>query len=503
VVILAAGLYWVTERDVMLATAVASGTITLLLILARHLGFLVISRKSLAEKSRELSANARLDIALNNISQGLCFFDGNQRLIVCNKRFVEMYDLPDGRVQPGTPLMEIVDLRFEAGSFPAMSKAEYLAWRTSVAISNEPSDTIVELKNGKVFEIRHRPMSDGGWVATHEDITQRVRSEREARDAHKRLIEAFDVVPEGLVYFDKDDRYVLWNDRYSELYGDSTDLIVAGARFEDVLRAGLAKGQYPEAAGREEAWLADRLEKHDQIDSIHEQQLTNGRWVRVEERRTSSGERIGVRIDITDLKRREASFRLLFVNNPVPMWVYDLKTLRFLAVNSSAIEHYGYSEQQFLSMSIGISAPAMPINKPVEPSLLHRRKIPSISAGIKRPTARSSTSPAMCARWNTRGGPPPWLRSPMSPRTSLPKPILFTWPITTRSQTCRTGFSSRRSSRRLSHKSAARPSSASISTTSRGSTIRLDIQSETSCCVRWPIACGPAWDQTNASATRR
>jgi diguanylate cyclase (GGDEF)-like protein/PAS domain S-box-containing protein len=353
VITVAAGLYWVTERDVMLAAAIASGLITLLLMRARHLGFLVISRNSLAEKSHELSVvNARLDIALNNISQGLCFFDGNQRLIVCNKRFVEMYDLPDGRVHPGMPLVEIVDLRFEAGSFPAMSKAEYLSWRTSVAVSHEPSDTIVELKNGKVFEIRHRPMSDGGWVATHEDITLRVRSEREARDAHKRLIEAFDVVPEGLVYFDKDDRYVLWNNRYSELYDNSSDLIVAGARFEDVLRAGLANGQYPEAAGREDAWLAERLERHDRIDSIHEQQLVNGRWVRVEERRTSSGERIGVRIDITDLKRREASFRLLFVNNPVPMWLYDLETLRFLAVNSSAIEHYGYSEQQFLSMSV-------------------------------------------------------------------------------------------------------------------------------------------------------
>jgi diguanylate cyclase (GGDEF)-like protein/PAS domain S-box-containing protein len=354
VVIVVAGLYWVFERDVALAAGLAGGTMVLFLIPTRYFDFLVISRTSLTEKSRELSvANARLDIALNNISQGLCFFDGNQRLIVCNKRFVEMYDLPDGRVRPGTPLIEIVDLRFEAGSFPAMSKAEYLSWRTSVAVSKEPSDTIVELKNGKVFGIRHRPLSDGGWVATHEDITLRVRSEREARDAHKRLIEAFDVVPEGLVYFDKDDRYVLWNNRYSELYGNNTDLIVAGARFEDVLRAGLAKGQYLEAVGREEAWLADRLEKHDQIDSVHEQQLVSGRWVRVEERRTSSGERIGVRIDITDLKRREASFRLLFVNNPVPMWVYDLATLRFLAVNGSAIEHYGFSEQQFLSMSVG------------------------------------------------------------------------------------------------------------------------------------------------------
>ena len=52
------------------------------------------------------------------MSQGLCFFDADQRLIVCNDRYVEMYDLPPDRVGPGMPLAEIVDMRFEVGSFP-------------------------------------------------------------------------------------------------------------------------------------------------------------------------------------------------------------------------------------------------------------------------------------------------------------------------------------------------------------------------------------------------
>jgi diguanylate cyclase (GGDEF)-like protein len=121
--------------------------------------------------------NFQFDTAINNMSQGLCFFDAGHRLIVCNDRYVEMYDLPRDRVGPGTPLAEIVDLRFEAGSFPAMSREEYLHWRTNVAISNEPTDSIVELKNGRTFKIRHRPMPDGGWVATHEDITEQRRSE--------------------------------------------------------------------------------------------------------------------------------------------------------------------------------------------------------------------------------------------------------------------------------------------------------------------------------------
>jgi diguanylate cyclase (GGDEF)-like protein len=121
--------------------------------------------------------NFQFDTAINNMSQGLCFFDAAHRLIVCNDRFIDMYDIPRDRVGPGTPLAEIVDLRFEAGSFPAMSRDEYLHWRTNVAISAEATDSIVELRNGRTFKIRHRPMPDGGWVATHEDITEQRASE--------------------------------------------------------------------------------------------------------------------------------------------------------------------------------------------------------------------------------------------------------------------------------------------------------------------------------------
>jgi diguanylate cyclase (GGDEF)-like protein len=121
--------------------------------------------------------NLQFDTAINNMSQGLCFFDAAHRLIVCNDRYLEMYDLPRDRIGPGASLAEIVDMRFEAGSFPAMSREEYLHWRTKVAVSGEPTDSIVELRNGRTFKIRHRPMPDGGWVATHEDITEQRRSE--------------------------------------------------------------------------------------------------------------------------------------------------------------------------------------------------------------------------------------------------------------------------------------------------------------------------------------
>jgi PAS domain-containing protein len=132
-----------------------------------------------AQEEKLQLRNLQFDTAVNNMSQGLCFFDADHRLIVCNDLYIDMYDLPRDRVGPGTTLSEIVDMRFEAGSFPEMSREEYLRWRSSVAISAKPTESIIEMRNGKTFKIRHRPMPDLGWVATHEDITEQRQADQD------------------------------------------------------------------------------------------------------------------------------------------------------------------------------------------------------------------------------------------------------------------------------------------------------------------------------------
>ena len=196
--------------------------------------------------------------------------------------------------------------------------------------------------------------------AAYEDLDRdRRRTDRsielmidELEASQKRLLDAFDVVPEGIVLFDADDRYVLWNKRYEELYPENRDVIAVGKRFEETLRIGPALRSMPDIQGREQEWIAARIARHKQPQNSEVQHLPGDRWVRVEERRTADGGSIGVRIDITELKRREASFRLLFESNPIPMWVYEHGSLRFLAVNDAAIAHYGYSRDQFLAMTL-------------------------------------------------------------------------------------------------------------------------------------------------------
>jgi diguanylate cyclase (GGDEF)-like protein/PAS domain S-box-containing protein len=324
------------------------------------------AEKTAVEENAKASAIAkRFDTALNNMSQGLCFFDAEQRLIVCNRQYLEIYGINPDVVRPGMRLNDIVNLRYAAGSAPKMSKQDYLVWRNSAPVIRQNSDTTVELTNGRMVRIRHRPMEGNGWVATHEDITEShrtemalaqakaaaERAEAAARAAHTQLTEALDVVPEGLAVFDKEDRLTLWNRQYAIFYSASQEALAIGIPFEAILRAGLVRQQYPDAIGAEEEWLAERMRRHAQPHYSHEQRLSGDRWVRVEERRTADGGSIGVRIDITDLKRREASFRLLFEENPLPMWVADAKTRQLLAVNAAMCRHYGYRREDILAMS--------------------------------------------------------------------------------------------------------------------------------------------------------
>ncbi|WP_325019229.1 EAL domain-containing protein [Bradyrhizobium sp.] len=354
-------------------------------LVASHSRLAAESERTRAEHARAETIAARFDTALNNMSQGLCFFDGAKRLIVSNRQYCEIYSLSPDDVRPGMLLKDIVELRFKAGAGPKMTGEEYLRWRDSPVITDKESDSIVELASGRVVRICHRPMPDGGWVATHEDITQRhqteqalteakanaERAEARARSIHTRLTEALDVVSEGLAVYDRDDRLVLWNRQYADIYSLGHDILRAGMTFEEVVRDGLSRGLYADAIGREEEWLSERLARRMQDHCSHEQQLAGDRWLRIEERRTADGGNIGVRIDITELKRREASFRLLFEENPLPMWVTDADTGRLLAVNAAMCGHYGYSGDDLLAMH-ELDLQAVPSIAETGPSRRHR-----------------------------------------------------------------------------------------------------------------------------------
>ena len=199
------------------------------------------------------------------------------------------------------------------------------------------------------------------------DITDHKETERQLREARQMdalLREGIDGIPEGFAIYDDENRLVICNESYRQLFPETASVIVPGVRFETLLRQGLARGLFADTEGREEEWIAARLREHHTQEGAIEQQLSDGRWVLVSKHQMANGWTTGLRIDITALKTAqlaledsERSFNYLFENSPLAMWVYEPASLRFLAVNHAALGTYGFSREEFLAMFLSDMTP--------------------------------------------------------------------------------------------------------------------------------------------------
>jgi diguanylate cyclase (GGDEF)-like protein len=152
------------------------GAISVLMIAV--LLFLVVRRLSLEHRlsSQRLTLEKlRLDRAVNNMTQGLLLFDASERLVVCNQRYIEMYGLSPDVIKPGCSFRAVIAHRKARGSFSG-DENEYVA-----SVLNEIARKkviVIETPDGRWIQIVNEPLADGGWVATHEDITERRRAEQ-------------------------------------------------------------------------------------------------------------------------------------------------------------------------------------------------------------------------------------------------------------------------------------------------------------------------------------
>jgi diguanylate cyclase (GGDEF)-like protein len=144
----------------------------------RNLERTVIERtKELRAREEELRAqNARFDTALSNMSQGLVMFDGESRLVICNPRFLAMYRLEAENIKPGCTLQHILERRRANGTFSGNPK-HYMHDLSAKVKAGLASNQFVELDDSRTISIVREPMPGGGWVATHEDVTERRRAE--------------------------------------------------------------------------------------------------------------------------------------------------------------------------------------------------------------------------------------------------------------------------------------------------------------------------------------
>jgi diguanylate cyclase (GGDEF)-like protein len=141
-----------------------------------------LQNQILQARDRELhTQNSRFDAALNNMSQALCMIDASQRLIVCNVRFLELFSLSLGVVQPNAHVADVFHAISAAGRYDAVLIEAIQIEQQSLISAHKPGNFLREIHDGPALAVSHQPMTGGGWVATYEDVTERHHAEARIR----------------------------------------------------------------------------------------------------------------------------------------------------------------------------------------------------------------------------------------------------------------------------------------------------------------------------------
>ena len=244
-------------------------------------------------------AERRLRDSIDTIRDGFAVFDSDMRLVVANSAYLAAFEGHD--VSPGISYPEILRLTGKSGLIDIGNRSvdEWISEMLARWEKDPIPPVTVQFSNGAWVKLTDRRGRDGGTVSLALNITDQMR-----------IWAAIEAIPDGFVLFDRDDRLLTCNQHYRDIYPESAAAMQRGSTFTDILRYGLERGQYADAIGREEDWLAERLAQHHAADGTVEQRLADGRWLRVLEKATPDGGRVGLRVDITELKAQQEALEV-------------------------------------------------------------------------------------------------------------------------------------------------------------------------------------------------
>lgn len=306
----------------------------------------------LNEREIELKQqNANFQLALENMSQGLCVFDKNERLVVSNDKYATLYRLDKKLIKPGTPFQDILDFRIKNNVIMGDDPGKYIKERVSAVSQRKPTTTIQRLTDGRVIVIAHCPLPDGGWVATHEDITDLAKSEsmnqRLARIVENSINEVY-VFDADTLKFQQVNRSACENLGYS-----MQDL-------RELTPLDLKRDHTRESFEKLIAPLRDQTKRHIQFEATHTRKDGSIYDVHVTLQQISSQNEIvfaAVIEDLTerkrinrDLKRSQELFSKAFHANPIPFSISGPEG-EIHDVNEAWLKTLGYTREEAIGNS--------------------------------------------------------------------------------------------------------------------------------------------------------
>jgi signal transduction histidine kinase len=275
--------------------------------------------------SRDLhSRNAMFDILLDNMPQGLCLFDADQKVVFANHRYADIYGLESEYIRPGTSLKEILEARVATGIYGSTHGEQFV--RDGLASFRQKVSQVLSLVDGRSIAVVRLPMPDGSLVSTHEDITERERLNARLATQNVHFDAALGNMLQGLAMYDADQRLIICNRRYIEMYRLSADIVKPGVRLADVMKHSAEIGNFSEEEAKR--ILAERSDPTKlRTRKTFKQYLRDGRAIDVVSEPMPDGGTIATCLDVTETEKtaqqmREYTFRLERSNRELQDFAY-------------------------------------------------------------------------------------------------------------------------------------------------------------------------------------
>lgn len=252
---------------------------------------------TIADMTGQVAATQRLSSAIENLGCGFAWFDENERLVLHNKLYVE--SAPHLCQHDKLSGLSFIDLVRESYA-SVITDADFDTYvKQRLEGLRQGGTQEMQLKTGEWRCLSARRTQENGTVLLVTDVTS-------LKWAEQRLADAIDAMHEGFMLLDPDLRIVIANRRCQEMYPISGHLLQPGRSYEEFARYGVYHGQYPDAVGREDAYLAEARQLWGQDYARVERRLDGGRWVLMSQRRCADGSIVALRTDLTTQKNREA-----------------------------------------------------------------------------------------------------------------------------------------------------------------------------------------------------
>lgn len=309
--------------------------------------------------------NRLLNAAIANIPSGLCMWDDQYRITICNERYREIYGFSREVIGPGTPMLDMFEHWVAFGGGNGRCASDLHAALIAMLSAGKPITRHIELDDAREIAIVHQPLSDGGWLSTHEDVSDRKRIEQEvhrqnavlrqreneARTHNQHFTSAVENMSHGLCMFDATERMIICNNNYMSMFGLTPEVVKPGITLFEVLRHSVEVGVA--AVTTEELYAERRAFIQGRRAATYQEGLSDGRIIAISHRPTAEGGWVSIFEDITERSRTEAGikeqnrrFDGALANMSQGLLMFDADA-RLIVRNERILEIYGVDENVF------------------------------------------------------------------------------------------------------------------------------------------------------------